>query len=214
VSGPAPTAKKGMPTWAIVLIVVGALGIVVVGLKIVTTVAIVVPEMQETQRRLSCKGNLSQLAEVFLIRRMQSPKVAPRSGPALFLEWRSTTSEIKRGQEKILVCPGDPSAKFPTAEADWTAWDRVDLDHAPRALCSYAVRDFARFPLPAKPTGGEPIAACIHHPGGAVVAFAAGDTEFVTLQGLGLRPQDEMTVGPDSKSPLLRVLRYGDGSVR
>jgi hypothetical protein len=211
--GAPPAPKTGMPTWVIVLIVVGALFLFVIP-ACVATVAIVVPKMQETKRRTVCMSNLQALGEVFLTERMGDPKRKLRSGPALFLEWRSTTSEIKRGNEKALICPGDVLARLPETEDDKKAWDRVDLDHAPRNLCSYAVRDFARFPLAPNAPDKAPIAACLNHKGGAVVLFDAGDVQFVPFEELGVQSHDEMTVGPDSKSPLLRVLRYGDGSVR
>ena len=41
-----------------------------------------------------------------------------------------------------------------------------------------------------------------------------GDVDLLVPQELGLGPDDELTVGPESKSPVLRVLRFGDGSVR
>src|SRR6185503_6806499 len=102
----------------------------------------------------------------------------------------------------------------PTTDAERKLWDDVDLAHAPRALCSYAVRDFKRFPVDPVSTDPEVIAACIHHRRGAVVLYAGGDAQFVALAELGLSSDDDKTVGPDSKSPVLRVVRYGDGSVR
>jgi len=60
----------------------------------------------------------------------------------------------------------------------------------------------------------EPISACVHHKRCAIVAFANGAAQKMTLADLGIESDDDLIVGPDSKSPVLRVLRYGDGSVR
>src|SRR6185436_2486321 len=106
-----------------------------------------------------------------------------------------------------------PVMSPPETEGERRVWDTVDLDHAPRELCSYAGRDFERFPLDPK-SDSEVIGACLNHRGGAVVVYSSGTALFLKLAALGVASDDEKTVGPESLSPVLRVVRYGDGSVR
>ena len=105
-----------------------------------------------------------------------------------------------------MVCPADDEAFVPTVRADRYVWDDIDREHPPKGLCSYAGRDFPANPIGAGDTKAI-IGACLHHAGGALVARADGTVEFVTLKDLGIASDAEKTVGPDSKSPLLRVLR-------
>jgi hypothetical protein len=193
-----------------VLIVCGVVGVPLLA-GVVTTVAIVVPRMQETKRRTQCMSNLSELLVRHVTASMDDPKQAARwSGSSLWLAQRRGGMRVRRGEETLLICPGDALARPPVSESDRAEWDSVDLDHPPRHLCSYAGRDFAAFPI--DPTGEEknPIGACVHHRGGAVVAFDTGDVQFFTREQLGIAPDAKITVGPDSASPMLRVLRGGN----
>ena len=212
-AGGAGTAKKGIPAWVIVLIVVfGGLPCIA---GLVGTVAIVVPKMQEKQRQAACMNNLAQLGQIWLMRSQANRRRAQaHSGPGLLLDFL-TDADVKRGDERIFVCTGDPVAHAPETAEEHRAYAAVDLDNVPRSLCSYAGRDFRNFPID---VGGavnrEPVAACLNHRRGAVVLFEAGDVQLVSREELGLGDEDEVIVGPDSKSPMLRKLRFGDGSVR
>lgn len=210
--GDARPAKKGIPGWAIALI------LTFVGLPflagVVGTVAIVVPKMRESQRRTGCMNNLAQLGQIWLVQTQMDPRHAqPYSGPAALLAFRKDGARVRRGDERIFVCAGDPAGHVPETEADRNAYDDVDLAKVPRSLCSYAVRDFRAFPL-GDGDEKEPIAACLNHRRGAVVLFEGGDVQFVSLEKFGLSEYEDMIVGPDSKSPMLRKLRFGDGSTR
>jgi hypothetical protein len=194
--------------WSAVLFVV--VGLVLVGATMSLRCA-----MYSREPRTACLNNLSQLGQILLMEAQEHPGELPKySGPALFLSWRKDRSEIRRGDERALICPEDDLAHVPETDAEKRAWDDVDLAHPPRSLCSYAVRDFERFPIDPKSGMPQPIAACLHHKGIVVFVDAAGDAQFVKLDELGLASDDEKIVGPGSKSPLLRVLRFGDGSVR
>ncbi len=209
-----PEKKKGLSTTAIVLIVLGAVGfLLLVGL--VATVAIVVPKMKVQQQRTVCLNNLSQLGQIYLMQSQFAPRGSRKhSGPALLLSYRKDGSEIFRGDEKVLLCPADEKARHPETESDRQAWDDVDLAHAPRSLCSYAARDFDAFPLDPQSETSQPIAACLHHEGIVVFVFEAGDAQYMSLDEMGIASESEKIVGPEAVSPLLRVLRYADGSVR
>ena len=206
----AAPAKSGLSTKAIVLIVCGVLAIPCLA-GVVTTVAIMVPRMQETARKTTCMSNLSELSHVYISQTFQDRKVAQRwSGSSLWLAMRRDLKEVLPGQEAALLCPGDHDVVIPAAGSDVSAWDEVDLEHPPRALCSYAGRDFAAFPIDPDDEQSHPIGACVHHRGGAVVAFDDKDAVFMTREELGLEREDEIRVGPESKSEILRVLRGGE----
>lgn len=205
-----PARRGGLSTTAIVLIVCGVLALPLVA-GVVTTVAIVVPRMQETRNKITCMSNLSELSQRHLMASMEDPRQAVRwSGSALWLAQRRGGVRVRRGEEKLLLCPGDDLARPPQSESDRAEWDSVDLKLPPRHLCSYAGRDFAAFPI--DPDDGEkhPIGACVHHRGGAVIAFDAGDVLFFSRADLGIAPDAEITFGPDSASPLLRTLTGGN----
>ena len=118
----------------------------------------------------------------------------------------------------MLICPGDNSVCFPdTAEAR-ARYDAVNLDAPPADLCSYAVRDFARFPIDPAKAADEPVVACVGRGSGAAwcachkdtfqIGFADGDVRTFTRADLGIAPGAPPVLGPTSPSPLLRVLCF------
>lgn len=200
----APAKKKGLSTLAIVLIVVGG----VVGLFLMIVVgaaAVVVPQMQERQQRLTCQQNLNQLGSLFAMIEMGARKPpAHRSGPALFLGWRKDKDWIQGGKEDVLVCPGDEVVNPLLTDADRRRYDTIDLANPPRDACSYAVRDFGRFPVPKGGDQPEILAACTHHTKGVNVVYVDGQVKFYEWVELGLTGPEDADVGPDAKSPILR----------
>lgn len=212
---PAPPPRRGLSTGAIVAIVIAAIALVtaipcIAGL--VGTVAVVVPQMHEKQARFQCANNLSQLGSLYIVSGTNDPAWKPRSGPALFLEWRKSRTMLREGQEAILVCPGDATIPAPDSPESRARYDDVDLRNIPDDLSSYAVRDFARFPIESASSAPEPIAACIHHRGGANVLYDDGSTQFLQFFELGISSAAELVVGPTSKSPILRVMTLGPGA--
>lgn len=128
------------------------------------------------------------------------------SGPSL---WFGALADEKDGSIRdatLLLCPADATAWVPATTADLYLWDHVDRKAPQPGLCSYVGRDFARCPV----SEGDERAvtgACLHHPGGAIVARADGTTEFLTLTDLGVASEAEKIVGMTSKSPILRLLQ-------
>ncbi len=198
-----PVQKKGLSTLAIILIVVGAIGLVVIA-GVIGTVAVVVPQMHERQQRLTCQQNLNMLGSLFAMRSMERPGKPKYDGAALFLSWRKTRDLIQGGKEDVLLCPGDTSVRPLLTDADRQRYDTIDLANPPRDACSYAVRDFGRFPLPKVQEQPEILAACTHHAKGVNVVFIDGQVKFYEWRELGLTGPEEADVGPDAKSPILR----------
>jgi hypothetical protein len=166
------------------------------------------PDVKAVKLRRTCMEHLSQLGQIYLLLAQDNHAKAQKwSGPALWLSMRRNAAEIKRGEERVLLCPLDQAARPSSSDAERKAWDDVDLAHPASGLCSYAGRDFVNFPLNLKSSDKEPIGACLHHPGGVSFVFDGGDAQFLSLAELGLASDAEKIVGPDSKSPLLRKLR-------
>jgi hypothetical protein len=171
-------------------------------------------KLRDSQQLLACQNNLSQLAQVFVIARMEnSEKATAHDGVALPLSWRKTMSMIRRGDEAVLRCPGDPHLR-PLDDAARSAYDAVDLAKPDNDLCSYAFRDFTRFPIGKDDRDRQIIACCRqgrdgrtpHHRGRIVVAYDSGDVTFLNAVALGLGPDEPVVVGPDSKVEALRKL--------
>jgi hypothetical protein len=203
-----PPPKKGLSKTAIILLVIGGVFVFLCIAGFIEAVAVVVPRMQEKQKRFTCEQNLQQLAQIFAATRSENGP-EPRSGPALFLAWRKEGRIIKEGQEAIFVCLGDPATAAPNSPGARARYDEADLDGPLGDLCSYAARDFVRFPLARKSPKAQPIAACLHHKDGAMIAFEDGSVRFFTREELGVGSDTEMTVGPDSPAELLRPLTFG-----
>jgi prepilin-type N-terminal cleavage/methylation domain-containing protein len=185
---------------------------------LVTTVAIVVPKMQETQRQTSCMNNLSQLGQVYLMQAQENRGKAQKySGVALWLSYRKGTSEIKRGDERVLLCPGDVIA-MPETEDDKKKYDNVDLDNPPGDLCSYSARDFKNFPLniesPDKEIIGSdrqgPDGKTMHHKGVIVCVFDHGDAQKMNRDELGLSSDTThgIVIGPEAEAKMLQKVIY------
>lgn len=194
-----------VPTPVVVLLACLAVG----GAGVVYLAHIVLQQGVRKSMRLQCHENLSQLGGIYVAERSSHPEARPRSGPGLFLEWRKAERLVRRGQEAAFLCPEDDEATRPETWDERAAYDTVDLDRPPRALCSYAVRDFAKFPLDPRSATPQPIAACIHHKGGANVMYDDGSCTFLELGDLGLSSDTQKQVGPASASPELQPLTYG-----
>lgn len=95
--------------------------------------------------------------------------------------------------------------------------------HPPDDLCSYAVRDFVRFPLDSGSSAPQPVAACVgrfvkgrwqaFHKGGLHVAFDDGSARFVEWTELGVEPPSEWDdpttlLGPGSPVEWFRALSW------
>jgi prepilin-type N-terminal cleavage/methylation domain-containing protein len=185
---------------------------------LVTTVAIIVPKMQETQKQTTCLNNLSQLGQVYLMQEQDSRGKAQKySGVSLFLAYRKATPpEIKRGDERVLICPGDAGISVPENEEAIKKYDNVDLDSPPDDLCSYAGRDFKNFPIKIESPDKEiigcdrqgPNGRTQHHINTIICVYTAGDAQKVTREQLGLTPEADIVVGPEANTPMLKKVAY------
>jgi hypothetical protein len=169
-----------------------------------------------------CLQNLEHLGAIYVVRRATG--TSPRSGPALFIEYRQD-GDIPYGEEEWLLCPGDQQVIFPSTPEDREEYDHFDPDDPASwgDRMSYAVRDFARFPVQPGAEGVTVIAACRgnsggipHHADGLPVLFADGRVEWLDWADIGVsdpprrgRPflkWDAILVGPGAPNPDLAKL--------
>lgn len=183
---------------------------------LVSTVAIVVPKMQEQQRRTQCQGNLQQLCHVYLTEFMQGKGKAQKySGVSLWLSYRKNKTDIQRGNEKVLICPGD-GLQGPDNDEEKKRWDNVDLMNPTADLCSYAARDFVHYPTsiesPDKQIIGcdrqGPDQKTMHHKNTIVVAFDGGDVQFMTREELSISSENNIVIGPEAENAMLKQVAY------
>lgn len=184
---------------------------------LVTTVAIMVPKMRETANQTTCSSNLSELGHVYISKALESQAAAQKySGVALWLSYRKTGSEVRRGQEKALQCPGDGQFLLPANEEDQKRWDNVDLDNPEDNLCSYAARDFKAYPINVESPEKE-IIGCDrqgsngrtpHHRGVIICTFNEGDAQKYTREQLSIATDADIVVGPEASAKMLQKVVY------
>lgn len=146
----------------------------------------VLGQVRRNQRVSSCADHLRVLGGAFTTD-LEAGKL-PAEGGARYLIDLADRHGLPR---HVLACPGDPSAE---------------------RVCSYAVRDFARYPL--DPSSEREIVfadagdhhTSNRHSGGVNVVLTDGGVRFFDRERLGLAPDDEIVTGPESPSPELRKL--------
>lgn len=183
---------------------------------LIGTVAIIVPTMQEKQRKFQCQQNLSQLGQIFVSERSEKAGKPKYDGQALWLSWRVTGKHIKEGQENVLLCPGDPGiSPVDTPEAK-AAYNDIDLKSPPADMCSYAARDFSAHNLQNESKKVQ-IIGCdrngsdgqtAHHKNGLMIVFDDGSCRFVERDELGITGDDPIVVGPSSSNEWLKQVVY------
>lgn len=170
-------------------------------------------DVRESDRQRICRGRLAQIAGMFVAESVERPGKPKYDGVALLLSWRQRGRMIPAGREWILRCPGDRGLAR-MDDAVRKAYDDVDLRNPRTDLCSYASRDFTQYPLRPEAPDRQIVFCCRqgtdgrtpHHDGGICVAYDDGSTRFLTPEKLGLARDDPIVVGPDSKSPLLKMM--------
>ncbi len=173
--------------------------------------------LRGNQYSATCSNHLRQLGGVFTSETMDHNAYPESGGVPLLIAYRRRLF-IQHGREETLTCPGDPNVNVPESASDSAAYDTVDVNDtaALGRMFSYAVRDFARFPLDPEATRAEWIMCdrqgldgrTPHHRDGINVLFADGAVQFRDREALGLAPDEPIIVGPDSPHPELRKMLF------
>lgn len=183
---------------------------------LIGTVAIIVPQMQEKQKRFTCQNNLSQLGGIFVAERTEKSGKPKYDGQALWLSWRANGSKIREGQEGVLICPGDNGISAADTQEAKDKYTNVDLKNPPTDLCSYAARDFGTHPLSNESKKVQiigcdrngPDGRVAHHKNGLNAVFDDGASRFVEREELGISGDDPIVVGPESSNEMLKQVIY------
>lgn len=184
---------------------------------LVAAVAVGIPMVQERNRRLSCQRNLSGLGTIYIGWQGENPGKVRYNGTTLLLHFRKKKL-IEAGSESTLLCQGDQQVFFPKTKADSEAYDEINLDDPPHDRCSYAVRNFWKFPT--KP-GEREIFACDrqgedgkteHHQDGIAIVWTNGSAAFFDKEALGFGADQPVVVGPDSSNDDLKKVITFDGA--
>ena len=201
----------------IALLVAAGLGLIL----LLVGAVVLVPSDSMNMPQVTCANHLRQFGGLFVSESGESG-IPDGGGVPLLISYRRM-GLIQRGREEIFACPDDPDVRVPTTGADSAIYDTVDVAHpeALAPLCSYAVRDLARYPIDADgtdpETGEVAWVACDrqgkdgrtpHHDGGLNVLFADGAVQFKDREFLGIAADDPIIVGPDSPHPELRKMVF------
>jgi hypothetical protein len=196
--------KKGLPGWLIVVFAIGGLFGICAIASFFGAVGVLVPRIQSKQQQTTCALHLRSLGNLYVQDVLTSANEPEQGGTAYLLR----LVRDAQADGKWLLCPGHERS----AEMELTSigpFDPYALDEpALRAACSYAVRDFARFPLAPGDDGSAFIAADMdeHHRDGVNVLLSDGGVYFHDRASLGLAPSEPIIVGPDSPHPELAKL--------
>lgn len=183
---------------------------------LIGTVVILVPQMQERQRRLTCQQNLRQLGTMYVTMRSEKMGKPPYDGQALFLSWRTKAGIIKKGSESVLICPGDNGVTVPNTPELQAKYDDIDLANAPLDMCSYAVRNFTQHPISVESPTNEVIACdrngsdgrTAHHQDGVNMVFDDASCRLLNREELGVSADSPIVVGPESSNDQLKKVVY------
>ncbi len=176
-------------------------------------VAAVIPQAQQASRKLQCANNLRNIGAMLVERTSASKGLGTRGGAAMLLQVYHPLGMIKKGDERVFLCPGDIIVRGQNIDdPDFRKrYDTVDLDHVDPALCSYAGRNRKLYPI--KPDSNEKQAwACDcqgddgrtgHHKGGLNVLYEDNSVRFMDREALELGAEDPIVVGNESTNKLL-----------
>ncbi len=197
-------ASKGIPGWLIAVLVLSGLAVIVFCAALFGAASILVPRIQEKQRQSTCANNLRRLGGLYVADAMRQDGAPGEGGARYFLRLVHDAS----ADPAVLFCPSDSVATPETVVAGADGGRSPSAADALRRVCSYAVRDFARYPLDDSATDEfvAADAADVHGRGGVTILLSDGSVQFRTRAGLGLAPDEPIVIGPDSSHPELAKL--------
>ncbi len=176
-------------------------------------VAAVIPRAMNANRKFTCGSNLRNIGAMLVERTAASKGLGTRGGAAMLLQVYKPLQMIKKGDERVFLCPGDVLVRGQNIDDPEfrKRYDTLDLDHLDTTLCSYAGRNRKLYPI--RPDSNEKQAwACDcqgddgrtgHHQGGLNVLYEDGSVNFLDREALGLQSEDPIVVGPESTQKLL-----------
>lgn len=179
---------------------------------LIGVVAAIIPQAQQASRKVQCANNLKNIGGM-LVQRQTGKGLGPRGGAAMLLNVYKL-GMIRKGDEKVFICPGDKMTRGQDPESPdfLKRYESIDLDNVDPLLISYAGRDKKNYPIRADAREKQAWAADCqgddgrtgHHQGGLNVLYDDGSVVFLDTEALGIGPEDPIVIGPDSTVEALK----------
>ena len=179
---------------------------------LISIVAAVIPQAQQANRKVQCANNLRNIGGM-LVQRMTGKGLGIKGGAAMLLNVYKL-GMIKRGDEKVFICPGDAITRGQNLDDPEfrKLYDSIDLNNIDPMMISYAGRNRKTHPLKADSRDKQAWACDCqgadgrqgHHHAGLNVLYEDGSTVFQDTEFLGVGPDDPIVVGPDSTIEFLK----------
>lgn len=207
-AAPRRAVSRGQAGFTLVEILV----VITIIAALIAVVAAIIPQAQQANRKVQCANNLKQIGGM-LVQRQTAKGLGTRGGAAMLLQTYKL-GLIRKGDEKVFICPGDRIIRGQDLDNPefLKRYETIDLANVDPLLISYAGRNRKLYPI--RPDSREKQAwACDcqgddgrtgHHQGGLNVVYDDGSVVFVDTEALGLGPDDPIVIGPDSTVELLK----------
>ncbi|MHC4923141.1 MAG: type II secretion system protein [Planctomycetota bacterium] len=177
---------------------------------LISIVAAVIPRAAEANRRTQCANNLKNIGAM-LVERSTAKGLGSRGGSAMLLQTYKL-GMIRKGDEKVFLCPGDPRDQV-IDEPDFKArYGRLDLDSVDAQIISYAGRNRKRFQI--RKDLAEKQAWAVdcqgedgrqgHHQNGLNCLYDDASVVFLDREALDIGTEEEIIIGDESSHDLLK----------
>ena len=174
---------------------------------LISIVAAVIPKAAAANRKVQCANNLKNIGSI-LQERAVSKGLGTRGGSAMLLQTYTLGLGIRKGDEKVFLCPGDILTRGQNLDDPEfkKRYDTIDLNKIDTLLISYAGRNRKLHPL--RPDKNEKQGWAVdcqgengqigHHQGGLNILYDDSSVVFLDTEALGIGVEDTIVVGPDS----------------
>jgi prepilin-type N-terminal cleavage/methylation domain-containing protein len=173
---------------------------------LISIVAAVIPKAAAANRKVNCANNLRQIGGM-LVERQTGKGLGTRGGAAMLLQ-TYTLGMIRKGDEKVFLCPGDIIIRGQNIDdQDFRKrYESIDLNQIDPLVISYAGRNRKMHPL--RPDSREKQGWAVdcqgpdgmqgHHQAGLNILYDDGSVVFLDNEALNVGIDDKIVVGPDS----------------
>ncbi|MCK6479578.1 MAG: prepilin-type N-terminal cleavage/methylation domain-containing protein [Planctomycetes bacterium] len=179
---------------------------------LIGVVAAIIPQAQQASRKVQCSNNLHNIGGM-LVQRQTGKGLGTRGGSAMLLNTYKL-GMIRKGDEKVFICPGDKMTRSQDPESPdfLKRYENIDLDNIDPLIISYAGRNRKNYPIRADSREKQAWACDCqgddgrtgHHPGGLNVLYDDASVVFLDTEALGLGIDDPIVIGPDSTVEVLK----------